>query len=722
MTRGTARHVLLAALVTGVPSGALAQATYTTLDSVGNVGLDSDVAYGPNGLALISYLDSTNGNLKVAACQNLACTSAVLNTIDSSGTVGGSTSIAFGPDGRALISYQDAATASVKVARCADAICSAATRFTVEDLTALHAGTAIGVGADGRAVVAYADASTNVLRVAHCDDADCSTASITPYPGRGFLNPGLTIGGDGLALFVAGTGNGLGSSVHIGHCSTSSCTSATFLSLLGSLMIGFESGFYEPALATGTDGLGAVTFNWWEPPTVGGKALKRCSNAACAGLASPGIEGLLGIGGPTASLGFRPGNLPVIAHYTAGPFPGRLSVAFCAQVACGWPNPSPPVLPLDDVGIGRSHQLAVGPDGVGLVSYYDDANGNLKVAYLDGGTQVGIGDVAVVEGPSGTLAPAAFEVRLNRPADATVTYSTQAGTATQNVDYVAASGTLTFTAGELSRTVLVDVVGDPDIEGNEDFAVMLTIAQGAFVADGVGQGTIADDDVAVQGLPGALEHGAVVEGELQAVRGPSTDLDFFRLAQAPFASYEVVADGTAGAVNPLDLRRMLANGQGTIQSGTPVGSGTSVSLRWQNATSSPVASQLVRVAGACGATCQAGSRYRLRAYETTLRGSRFNNAGSQTTVVLLQNPGSDSVAASVRFWSPSGALLATHEVTLAAKGLLALNTSGIAALAGQSGSLTVGHDAPHGVLVGKAVALEPATGFAFDTPLEPRPR
>jgi hypothetical protein len=30
------------------------------------------------------------------------------------------------------------------------------------------------------------------------------------------------------------------------------------------------------------------------------------------------------------------------------------------------------------------------------------------------------------------------------------------------------------------------------------------------------------------------------------------------------------------------------------------------------------------------------------------------------------------------------------------------------------------HDAPYGALAGKGVALEPATGFAFDSPMVPR--
>ena len=51
-----------------------------------------------------------------------------------------------------------------------------------------------------------------------------------------------------------------------------------------------------------------------------------------------------------------------------------------------------------------------------------------------------------------------------------------------------------------------------------------------------------------------------------------------------------------------------------------------------------------------------------------------------------------------------------------------IGTGSIAALQGTSGAITVGHTGPYGSLVGKAVALEPSTGFSFDTPLEARPR
>ena len=61
----------------------------------------------------------------------------------------------------------------------------------------------------------------------------------------------------------------------------------------------------------------------------------------------------------------------------------------------------------------------------------------------------------------------------------------------------------------------------------------------------------------------------------------------------------------------------------------------------------------------------------------------------------------------------------TAPFQLTARQTLVLNTS----VAFQSsGALTVTHDGPYGSLVGKAVALEPATGFSFDTPMRYRPR
>ena len=128
------------------------------------------------------------------------------------------------------------------------------------------------------------------------------------------------------------------------------------------------------------------------------------------------------------------------------------------------------------------------------------------------------------------------------------------------------------------------------------------------------------------------------------------------------------------------------------------------------------------VAPACGAACGADDIYRLRAYETTASSPRFNNSGSQVTVLLLQNRGASPVNGRLCFWSGPGALLAQHSFTLAAALRSRSTRRRVPGLAGQGGTVTLSHDGGYGVLAGKAVALEPATGFSFDSPLAYRPR
>jgi hypothetical protein len=48
-----------------------------TIDSAGDVGKYTSITIGADGLGLISYFDSTNGELKVARCVNAFCSPAL---------------------------------------------------------------------------------------------------------------------------------------------------------------------------------------------------------------------------------------------------------------------------------------------------------------------------------------------------------------------------------------------------------------------------------------------------------------------------------------------------------------------------------------------------------------------------------------------------------------------------------------------------------------------
>jgi len=113
-----------------------------------------------------------------------------------------------------------------------------------------------------------------------------------------------------------------------------------------------------------------------------------------------------------------------------------------------------------------------------------------------GGTPtVSINDVSVTEGNSGTV-NATFTATLSASstASATVRYATAAGTATEGVDYVRRSGTITFSPGQTSRTVSIVVNGDTTFEPDETFLVNLSTPVGLTIGDGQGVGTIVNDD------------------------------------------------------------------------------------------------------------------------------------------------------------------------------------------------------------------------------------
>lgn len=158
-----------------------------------------------------------------------------------------------------------------------------------------------------------------------------------------------------------------------------------------------------------------------------------------------------------------------------------------------------------------------------------------------------IADVSVQEGNSGTRLMT-FTVILSAAAAGAVTvaYSTADGTATSGSDYVAANGTLTFAAGETSKTIQVTVKGDTAAEGNEAFTIRLANAAGATIADGSATGTLTNDDTAPT-LP------ALSVGDVSLREGDSgtAELMFIvtldKAATGPVTVNYATANGTASA-------------------------------------------------------------------------------------------------------------------------------------------------------------------------------
>ena len=157
------------------------------------------------------------------------------------------------------------------------------------------------------------------------------------------------------------------------------------------------------------------------------------------------------------------------------------------------------------------------PDGATL----DDHTGEGTIRDNDDGggrtPELSIGDAAVQEG--GT---AQFEVTLRPASEQTVTvnFETADGTAKAGSDYTETSGTLTFTAGQPTKTISVSTVDDDAQESDERFMVTLRNPDGATLDDHTGEGTIRDNDDGGGGSLPTLSVGdaAVVEGDTATFR------------------------------------------------------------------------------------------------------------------------------------------------------------------------------------------------------------
>jgi cell shape-determining protein MreC len=346
--------------------------TITTLDSADSVGAYTSVTIGADGLGLISYYDDTNDNLKVAHCNDVACTSANIYTLDSGdgNDVGRYTSVTIGADGLGLISYYDATNGNLKVAHCNDVACTSATITTLDREDDVGKYTSVTIGADGLGLISYYDATNGNLKVAHCNDVACTSANIYTLDSGDGNNVGyftsVTIGADGLGLisyYDATNGD-----LKVAHCNNIACTSANIYTL-DSLD---DVGWYT-SVTIGADGLGLISYHDWTNYDL---KVAHCNNIACTSATITTLENG-GWTGMYTSVTIGADGLGLISYYDDSY--GGLDVAHCNDVACT----SATITTLEWGGSrGWFTSVTIGADGLGLISYFDGLpNEDLKVAH-----------------------------------------------------------------------------------------------------------------------------------------------------------------------------------------------------------------------------------------------------------------------------------------------------------------------------------------------------
>ena len=118
-------------------------------------------------------------------------------------------------------------------------------------------------------------------------------------------------------------------------------------------------------------------------------------------------------------------------------------------------------------------------------------------------SQLSVADATASEEDDSTIN---FVVKLSPASDETVSvnYATSDGTATAGDDYTAKSGTLTFNAGETTKTVQVSVIDDSTDDNSETLTLTLSSPSGAEISDAQATGTITNVEPTPDPLTAAL--------------------------------------------------------------------------------------------------------------------------------------------------------------------------------------------------------------------------
>ena len=204
------------------------------------------------------------------------------------------------------------------------------------------------------------------------------------------------------------------------------------------------------------------------------------------------------------------------------------------------------------ISVTINGDTTVEPDETFFVNLLGATNGGTIVKSQGTGTitdddtvgSISIGDVAIAEGNAGTSIATFTVTRTGGTAAFDVNYATADGTATAGSDYVAQpTGTVSFAAGDLTKTISVTINGDTTVEPDETFFVnLLGATNGGTIVKSQGTGTITNDDTV-----GNISISDVTIAEGNAGTSTATFTVTRTSGTAAFDVNYATADGTATA-------------------------------------------------------------------------------------------------------------------------------------------------------------------------------
>ena len=316
--------------------------------------------------------DSTGAIYSAGAPFTTTVTQTTLAAVDAS-TVGPYNSIAIGRDGYPVVSYYNDSD-NLELLKCDDAACSGSGEtINIVDTSTSVARTSLAIGTNGNPVIAYLDGSN--LKVAECNDPACSGGDETLTTVVGGVNDyiSVAIGTDGYpvvsfrdtsipnVLKVAKKTPGSGSGCTSGDWTCSTADS-------GASSMGAYSN-----IAIGPDGLPIIAHQ-----NLSDLRVVKCNDAACDGVGETVTTVVSGNVGSWLGIAIGIDGLPIIVYGDGNDL--SLKVVECNDAACAGANET--ITEIEDTAsaLNNFHRVAIGTDGQPVISYYDGTATDLKVA------------------------------------------------------------------------------------------------------------------------------------------------------------------------------------------------------------------------------------------------------------------------------------------------------------------------------------------------------
>jgi len=293
---------------------------------------------------------------------------------------GSDAQVTIGANGFPLIAYTDTTNALMLV-RCFNAACS---DYASKKMDSDGHSVSLALGSDGYPVMAYLSNSYKTLKHTRCEDSECKVATIsTPLftSANSLTRPSIAIGYRGYPLIAVGDfpSSGAGQ-LKLVECSNRDCTAKnTNVVTTASLKQASHSLVVKPG--------GIPIIFYYEPspaptPTTGYLKAAACSNLSCSAgasvysIAETGLA-LLATPPPDISATIGIEGLPIVAFYSL--LSTDLRVAHCNNSSCN----ASTVTTIDSTSAacGRYNSIAIGGDGLPVISYLDVTNNSVHVAH-----------------------------------------------------------------------------------------------------------------------------------------------------------------------------------------------------------------------------------------------------------------------------------------------------------------------------------------------------